>query len=225
VSAPPRRLVLIEGLPKSGKTTTADWLAEELREWTPHLWHESDTGHPIAIGWPMDAANVIRSCAASRYPFSTWNAFVATNEGMHIMEARFCQNAACFALLAGDDVETALSVSMRIARTVAPLRPLIVYLRVGDPETHASGVLDQFNDVSRAYLISAFDQQAWLTARGLAGEEGFAAAIAAWAAVADRVMVDVARIPGIDVLVVDAPERDWPAARERIRGALFAPQP
>lgn len=214
------RLVLVEGLPKSGKTTTADWLGAKLAQWAPTVWHESDPAHPIGMGWPNNAAEVIRSCVAARYPFSEWETFVADCNRFHIMEARFCQNAACFALLAGDDAATATSVSARIARLTAVLHPHIVYLRVADPEAHAAGVLRHFDAMSRAYLIAAFEQQPWLQARGLTGEAGFAAALRAWAPLADRVMAEAAEIPGVDVTIIDAPERDWSATRERILRAV-----
>ena len=213
--------MLVEGLPNSGKTLTADWLGAQLPPGRLTVSHESDPDHPIAIGWPNDAAEVIRSCAASRYPFDMWEALVTSCDRVHVMEARFCQNAACFALLAGDDPATAVSVSTRIARIVAALNPLVVYLRVADPDAHAASVIEKFDSVSRAYLLAAFDQQRWLTDRGLAGETGFAAAIRAWAPIADDVMAQAANVPGVEVLVVDAPEQDWTAARMQIGRALF----
>jgi hypothetical protein len=215
-----RRLVLVEGLPNSGKTLTADWLAAQFGAGKPTVSHESDPDHPIPIGWPKNAAEVIRSCAASRYPFDMWEAFVASCDGVHVMEARFCQNAACFALLAGDDPATAASVSVRISRIVATLNPLVVYLRVSDPDAHAARVIEKFDSAARAFLIATFDQQRWLTERGLAGEAGFAAAIRSWAPLADDVMTQTANVPGVEVLVIDGPEQDWTAARAQIRRAL-----
>jgi hypothetical protein len=217
----PRRLVFIEGLPKSGKTTTADWIATQLAAFGPTVWHEADADHPIAIGWPKDGPRAIHSCAAARYPFSDWSAFVRDCVGVQVMEARLCQNAACFALLAGDDETTATSVSLDIARLVAALNPLVVYLRVADRDAHTSRVIEKYDAAARAFLISTFDRQPWLIERGLSGEEGFATAIRSWACLADRVMSEAAEVPGVEILVVEGPERDWPAAREQIRRALL----
>jgi len=204
-----RNLVLIEGLPKTGKSSVREYVAAETGAYSVG---ESDLPHPIDIGWPTDRSAAIRSCRLDRYPFAAWEKLVewlATGKRSIVMEARLCQNAACFALTAGAPAAEAIEVSARIATIVAAVEPLVIYLRPTETSSHIESILSHFDAVSRAYLAELFRGLPFAEARGITGETAFTDTVAAWATLVEQTMAHIATEPGCELLTIDDPQLDW----------------
>jgi hypothetical protein len=220
VSEPPSTpisLVLIEGLPGTGKTPTARFLQDALRErgLTCRAYLEGDADNPIAIGAiGPDLAGVI-----SRYPdkqdvLSDWRALAASchERDVTVIESRFLQNAAMFLLLNGGTDEDAARHTGAIADVLRATRPLLVHLRVNDASGHMRTVLreDSLEWVQR--VTAAWDATPWVRARGLAGQDGFVEFFRQWSETLERLIV------GLDfecVRIEDARSR-WREAIPRL---------
>ena len=205
-----RSLIIVEGLPKSGKSSVGAHIASELGI---AGFGESDLPHPIDIGWPTDRRAAILRCRQETYPFEEWERLtnsLAESESSLVLEARLCQNAACFALTAGAPLGEALAISQRLISTIERVNPLVLYLRPADHEAHVRSILDHFDGPSRDYLAQVFSALPFASSRCLSGETAFVETVRAWPAVIEATMQLVAASPGCTLVTIDEPGLNWP---------------
>ena len=126
------KLILIEGLPGAGKTSTTERLGQALqRQGIPCRWHlEEDEGHPI------DCSDLKLKDLDEKLP-PLWEAFV---EGtlqaptVTIIESRLWQNTALFMLMAEYPVEQIVRLHQQVCQVIGPLSPVLFYLYQSDVE-------------------------------------------------------------------------------------------
>ncbi len=211
------RLILIEGLPGSGKSTSARRLCAALRErgvdTEEHL--EADDDNPIRVG------SVVRDLEAAILDYrpsdrlEDWASLakrVEAGDSRVVLESRFIQNAGMFAYLGGARFPEVLAHTREIERRLRATSALCIVLRVADARDHMQqAVCDGHPDwVSR--VTRAFDATPWMTSRSAAGVEGFIEFFVDWA----RCLDDLVSLLEIDVLVIDEPQLDWEKASREI---------
>jgi len=211
------RLVLVEGFPGAGKSTTAQWLALEWqRQGVPCRWiYEQQPDHPVSRPAPAGGwGPTWKDWSDER--LGHWKTFVATAGPLTVLESAALQHP-IFAMLRRDaPAATILAHARRIADAVRALDARLVYLRVTDPE--------------RAYrAITARRGTGWIEAavttyRGLdfavrTGLDGFDLLLAYWRAHHEVLEAAVPAL-GLPTLVVDQSTDDWPAWRRHIAAFL-----
>lgn len=138
-----RRLVLVEGLPGSGKSTTAQWLCHTLEaagieaEWH----HEQDAAHPICNYDELQAVTRAGAGACTAFhetSLDRWRQLadrVSTpGAPVVVLESTFLQAPIGSMLLAGCSREAIVSQVEAAARVVAPVSPLLVVLKQADAD-------------------------------------------------------------------------------------------
>lgn len=131
------RLILVEGIPSSGKTTVAGWIRSWLDErGVPALWSpEEQRDHP-AIDRPT-----MRFCRESDFAsrcVARWQAFATACESarespVHIFDACFFQNTARFLLEHEHAEGEPARYLKKTEQAIDGLAPRLVYLEQRDP--------------------------------------------------------------------------------------------
>jgi len=168
------KLILVEGLPGSGKSTTAQVICIQLlRNGFESRWyHEEDPFHPISHdgltvdGGPTD----FRSVAPS-----IWQSFVAQvreKDEVVIFESRLLQNLV-FPLLRQDvDRYEILTLIHKVVSQCECLHSFLVYLAQSDYPRKLRRICDLRGPNWEEYMISRNDQSVFTQRRGLNGFDG-----------------------------------------------------
>jgi hypothetical protein len=224
-------LVLIEGLPGSGKSTTAVKLAEDLT-YTGNACQcflEWDVHHPIPIGDDFSLDKVIAS-SREREPnvLQQWEQLAQaarSQELVTVLESRFWQSSVMMMYIAGMSKEDVLASNQRVIRVIQPVKPVLIYFAIDDPKRFAMRTIQlkeeewqrSGNPGSWAqHLFDAFDAQPWCTQRGLNGLEGMLALWEEWAQISDELY---ARLP-FPKMTIRNPHEDWPKAMKQMQAFL-----
>jgi hypothetical protein len=211
------RLILIEGLPGSGKTSLAEWLCAHVEaqgtsaSWIPELLDD----HPVAD------RSLMRTAKANGYAdrcVERWAAFsreVQALDSPHlfILEGCLFQSTVRFLIEYERSAEEVHRYLPAVEDCLAPLRPHLVYLT----QTNATAYLQ--SEVTRrkgeeivARIARYSATTPFSVARGLEGSSALVALYARYRNTCDQ-LVRSSRLP---VLEVDAVRFDEAAVRDQV---------
>ena len=126
------RLILIEGIMGSGKSTTAEYLTGRIQQrGQPARWfHEYAEDNPISGG--MDVLNGFDGADDWRLPDKTlpqWQALgqlKRSDDSVTILECKLWQNDALFMLLAGVPTTEVIASNRRVVEAISPASPVLI---------------------------------------------------------------------------------------------------
>jgi hypothetical protein len=178
------RLILIEGLPGAGKTSTTTYLGQNLqKQRVPCRWYlEEDPAHPI------DCADMKLKNLDEKLP-PLWGAFVeraAQEPRVTIIESRLWQNTALFMLMAEYPVEQIIRLHQRVYQVLSPLSPVLLYLYQADVESAQRRICEVRGEAWLAREMRSLRKYPWFQSRGLDGFDGWLGFFQEWDVVADR---------------------------------------
>ncbi|KQC12308.1 MAG: hypothetical protein APR63_02900 [Desulfuromonas sp. SDB] len=189
------KLILVEGPPGSGKTTTAQILAEEitavgcksrsLTEWQPD--------HPIPIGDDLNLKEVVKSSLTQKIEIlDKWEDFsrsMYNNKVITVMESRFWQTGAMLMFAAGYPAEQVFQYNQQIVERINRLSPVLIYLVIENYQDFIDRMISlKEQEWSQAgnrgtwiqHVYDAFNSQKWLKDRNLTGLDGILAFMDEW---------------------------------------------
>jgi Adenylylsulphate kinase len=224
------KLILIDGLPGSGKTTTARFLTDTLarRGVAVRCLLETELDHPLNVGGSLHPAG--RTTGAELFARYTarsytdeslrrWQAFVATAERgntVQVTESYPYQNAVRILLQMDAEVDQIRAYAATVEQIGEPLRPVLVYLERRDTAGALRAIAEQRGTDWTAYVAELLADSPYARRRELRGIDAAVAFISAYKALVDEVR-SVSRMPA---LVLEDCEGQWEACRRRILGFL-----
>ena len=208
-------MILIEGFPGGGKSTTAQFLARLLaRRGGRARWiYEGELPNPLVPPVPAGDYQSWRQFVDLRV--ERWRAFAAAaadHDATIVPESALLQ-LPVFTMLRRN-VETSIITGLvhRLVEAVAPLRPKLVYLARRDPEAALRAIVERRGFSWLLHHAGSSEGFQFAQARGLAGFEGLFAYWRAHAELCDTI-VEALDVP---TLVLDVDSGDWTARRRRI---------
>jgi thymidylate kinase len=225
------RLIVIEGMIGSGKTTTAtrvgDWLArrgEDVR-----VFCEGAADHPIrtraedrlraAAGpqapGPGRAGDDGTEGSPGAYEAAQWRRLAERclrDRQTIIVEGSFLQNSVMPAFIDGAPARTVTEIFTQIARQAAPARPLLVYLRPADIAAAIARIHRTRGEPWSSRNVAFVENSPWARRRNLHGQDAVVKLYQAWEPVVTQLY---GRYPFPKIMVTD-PQHDWQATLTRI---------
>jgi hypothetical protein len=215
---PARRLILLEGMIGAGKSTTAARLAAWLVSCgeNARAYDEFADDHPIRL----EAVDRLRGVAVdpSAYGVPQWGALArrcARGETV-VLDGAMLQNSVLPLFLDEATPAGITEAFAGIARQIAPVDPLLVYLRPSDIAAAVDRVHAERGEPWSSRNREAVWDWAWARRRGLVGRHAVVEIYRAW----ERVVDELLEASTLASTIIVDPQRDWPDAMRRICAAV-----
>lgn len=175
-----RPLILVEGMPGTGKSTVSQFIDLQLRaNGRPSCWwHEERSAHPLRLYYEPERhpswIDYIEEATA------LWQSFAKGFDGRNqivVLDAALLQNHVRSMLIFNADRKAIYDLVSRIESLIDSLNPVFVYLKPRDIEENFRNVIQKRGERMLELWIAAHDQYPY-TRR--AQTSGFAGFIAFW---------------------------------------------
>ena len=172
------RLIIVEGLPGSGKSTTAAMVAAELEARGKNVVcvDEGAANHPADVG-DYDFPDFASERATI---LDTWRTFTDRTAPCttYVFNCVLLQNPMCETMMRfGMDEDESRRYIGEIAEIIAPLHPMVTYIDEPNAKAAIDGVLDERGDSWLNAVIDYHTSQGYGKAHGLRGYEGYIACL------------------------------------------------
>ena len=197
------KLILIEGLPGAGKSTTCGHLGSYLQdqEITCNWYLETDKEHPL------DFSKLKLKELSGQLP-PLWKSFVElilSKEIVAVVESRLWQNTALFMFMSAYPIEAIVEIHRLVWRELADVDPSLIYLYQADVEKAMKRLYHERDREIVAKDIKFTSQYPWFKKRGLNDLDGWIKFFTEWQEVAEILYKD---FPYRKV-IIENPYEDW----------------
>jgi thymidylate kinase len=225
------RLILIEGLPGAGKSTTAQFLDRRLARQgiAARWWYEEESGHPVYLFRDLPSLRrVLDDLAAGRRErvvagaLRQWRCFVAeAGRSDRVVVLDGCLlGYLTWTLFHFDAPEPEIVAYVaHVAEIIRPLDPCVVVLRQPDVAGAMARLCARRGEAMAQRYVDRVEQSPYGARRGLRGFDGL---VSFWEDY--RRVSDVARARlDLSTSVIDDADGDWPARHAAILAFLGLP--
>jgi len=208
------RLVLIEGLPGAGKSTSAVHLGTVLQQsGIPCRWfREEDDPHPLPC---LDFE--IRGLPPKMIVL--WSDFVqrALQEPfVSVIESRLWQNTGLYMFMSETEVDDIVDFSHTVYQALNPLSPVLIYLDQDNTETALRRMYAARGEAWMEQTLEETLPYPWFQSRDIRDFVGWVQFFVAWRQVAERLFADW---PHRKIRILN-PHEDWAGAYEKMHTFL-----
>jgi hypothetical protein len=192
-SVPQPRVLFIDGLPGSGKSTAAKAVGGCLRN--SRVFAETASNHPLLVGSPdkMGAAFADIHEAHSADSFAAaalgrLESFVESAESdvLYVFESHPIQSTVRVLFQLDASEPAILQFWSDLQDRLTSVQPRLIYFGESDPQHAFTQTSQTRGAVWTSYLVEAFEKAPWMQARGLSGVEGAGRMFMAYADLVDR---------------------------------------
>jgi hypothetical protein len=218
------RLIVLDGLPGSGKTTTGKWLTSWLQQhganarWLP----ENEISHPL---WWYDHWNG-REYQTPDFEKTSVETFMQTSLGkwrdfvtqknatmqLSIAESVFFQNAVTMFLMGDAKPAKLIEYAQDVQGLVQPLQPILIYFCQADPAAAFSRICALRGQGFETELIRNMEQFPYLKQRNLHGRDGVARLWREIGMITDRLFNE----SDLHKLLIETSQGNWQGYRQQI---------
>jgi hypothetical protein len=227
------KLIFVDGLPGTGKTTAATWLAARLQDTQlqADLYLEFQQGHPTNVGGDLHPAGdvsgdaffaVYTPEAFVEQSLQRWEAFVgAARESQAISVFDSCpyQNGARILLQMDASIGCIRAYAGQLEALVGPLQPLLVYFSHRDVETALQqfrAICDRRGQAWTEYVIALVSHSPYGVSRHLQGFDGVMQFVRDYKLMSDMLVAE-SRLPRI---LLENCEQRWDGCYRQIEELL-----
>jgi hypothetical protein len=226
-----RKLILVEGMIGSGKSTISEKIAShvENRGFRADLYHEYDLDHPIRTksmdllrannpeNVPQHTDIGVSGLATNFdvYSVDQWSRLSShcnQSNSTSIIESTYIQNSVMPYFTNNTPVNKVLEIFKRIEIRIAKCEPLFIYLRPNCIEDSLKEIHSKRGDPWSTWNLSYITDCEWSRARRLRGFDALIAFYKEWELVVDQIY-DLHTGPK---RLIVAPEKNWELALDRI---------
>jgi hypothetical protein len=189
------KLVIVEGIMGSGKSTTALGVAHRLEaSGIPAIGiTEGVAPHPIRYDWDqpwseMPPAALAKSCVAK------WRAYVDSSlalERISIVDGQLFHGNLTSLFLLEADVDMIAAYCREVVSTIKPLSPLLIYFRQDDVDRAIRVVSRERGETWVNYQVDWKLESPYAKRRGLTGLDGLIALYRDYRALTDQLYADL----------------------------------
>jgi thymidylate kinase len=204
------KLILVEGLPGAGKSTTSVHMGTLLQQrGIPCRWYlEDDDPHPIAC---LDFE--LKDLTQNLPPL--WRTFTEQarqDPTVTVIESRLWQNTALFMYMAEYSVEDILKLHQLVCQELTPLSPILLYLYQDHVEPALRRLYSFRDEEWMERDLQTTSQYQWFQSRGLNDFAGWVQFFQEWQLVAEQLYSDWP----YGKTKVENPHHDWALAYQQI---------
>jgi len=224
------KIIFVDGLPGSGKSTTAESIAGALeqRGIPCRLLREREKDHPLNVGGDLHPSGsttgvgMFRAYTVGSFveeSLTRWDAFVAEagdSERVNVLDSYPFQNSVRVLSQMDADPVTLSAYQSAVEAKAARLGPVLIYLDPGDAERAVRAIAEQRGPAWTDYVIAVVTNCPYASSRGLRGMDGVVAIMRAYKHLLDE---SVARFPFPKLVLSDC-SRGGPECHARMLGFL-----
>jgi thymidylate kinase len=223
-------LIFVEGLPGSGKSTTARYIADRLQQahMSTQLLAEVEPDHPLNVGGALHpagdttGADLFAQYTIEAYraeSLTRWTAFVSAavrEPSITVLDSYPYQNAARVLLQLDASPEVVRDYAREVEALTQSLTPVLVFIRRDSTPESFAATTSARGEAWTAYAIEVMTNCPYARHRQLTGGDGALAMLAAYEALLEQLLHD-SRLPRIELAGC---QRDWQACYERLDAFL-----
>ncbi|QDT46515.1 hypothetical protein Pan258_05340 [Symmachiella dynata] len=219
-----RRIILVDGMPGTGKSTLAQFIYRQLRSGgQPVKWyHEESATHPVRLFYEPH-----RHRSWSNYcdeVVSSWQQFVrelVSGNDVFVIDAALLQNHVRSMLIFDCDRDLISDLVLRIEKVITALDPVLIYLTPRDIESNFRDVVESRGQRLMELWTAAHDQYPYTRSASLTGYAGFIKFWKEFDEISDRAFDRI----GFKKLRQRIAHSEWKTRYVEALGFLDEPQP